>query len=157
MPFSALEKPSHSQLPRASLSRVPILIWSGLLFHGRNHFLGAHLGSSGLALDLALTGVGINLASIAVQALLITPPLDLQQAHVESVNQRLIHQVVRLQRANGVATKTAFENVDSPEFLALLQNFGDTAKVVIPAAVGFRPLDTVPLQQMIGHQIALLV
>ncbi len=61
------------------------------------------------------------------------------------------------QEAQGVAAEAAFEDVDAPQLLAFFQYVGDATKVVVPAVVRLRPLHARPLQQVVGHQVALLV
>lgn len=62
-----------------------------------------------------------DLAGVAVLALSAAPPFDLQQAHINIVDQRLIDRVMRLQKAHSIAAEVAFEDVDAPELLALFR------------------------------------
>src|SRR5579885_937635 len=64
---------------------------------------------------------------------------------------------MRLQRANRVAAEAAFKDIDAPELLAFFENIRDAAKVIVPAAVRLRPLDAMPLQEVIRHQVAMLI
>src|SRR5258706_3517368 len=61
------------------------------------------------------------------------------------------------QGAHGIATKATFEDIHAPQFLSFLQDIGNAAKIVVPAAMSFSPLHAVPLQEVIGHQVALLI
>src|SRR5258708_19321792 len=61
------------------------------------------------------------------------------------------------QRAYGIATKAAFEDIHAPQFLSFLQDIGNATEIVVPAAMSFGPLHAVPLQEVIGHQVALLI
>src|SRR2546421_12729206 len=61
------------------------------------------------------------------------------------------------QGAHGIATKAAFEDIHAPQFLSFLQDIRNAAKIVVPAAMSFSPLHAVPLQEVIGHQVALLI
>src|SRR5438309_7528980 len=61
------------------------------------------------------------------------------------------------QGADGIATKAAFEDIHAPQLLSFLQDIGNAAEIVVPAAMSFGPLHAVPLQEVIGHQVALLI
>src|SRR5579864_938550 len=93
---------------------------------------------------------------------LIPPAFHIQQAAVRFVDEGLVDEVVCLKGADGVAAEAALEGVDAPEF-ALLVTFilseivGDATEVVVPAVMGFRPLHACPLQEVVGHEVALFV
>src|SRR5579875_1669770 len=88
---------------------------------------------------------------------LVAPAFDVEQSAIGVVDEGLVDEVMRLKGAHGVAAEAAFKDVDAPEFLSLFEDVGDAAKVVVPAAARLRPLHAVPLQKVVGHQVALLV
>ena len=88
---------------------------------------------------------------------LVAPAFHIQQPPVYSVDYWLIDHVVGLQEAKRVAAEAAFEDVDTPKFLAFFQNIRNATEVIVPAAMRFGPLHTAPLQEVVGHEVTVFI